>query len=194
MAGPAGNLLVQKILMSDDPLKELMEGVEEVKEVGREKLAGIPTTIVELMQPVGSLGTGMVPGGAGEDMPIKVRLWIGKKDFLIRKVAFELDMGRMAEGMPEEQRAMMEGMKMGFTERHTAVEVDPTFSDEIFTFAPPEGAQLVEQFVPPGGPSRDKSEFVGKPAPGFVLKDIEDKEVKLADFEGKVLIVNFWAT
>ena len=43
-------------------------------------------------------------------------------------------------------------------------------------------------------PSRDKSEFVGKPAPDFVLKDIDDNEVKLADFEGKAMIVNFWAT
>ena len=36
--------------------------------------------------------------------------------------------------------------------------------------------------------------LIGKPAPDFVLKDIDGKEVKLADFEGKMLIVDFWAT
>ena len=82
--------------------------------------------------------------------PIKVRLWVGEKDFLIRQVAFEMDMIQMAEmGMPEEQRAMVEGMKIGFMERHTAIEVDPVFSEETFTFVPPDKAKLVERFGPP---------------------------------------------
>lgn len=32
------------------------------------------------------------------------------------------------------------------------------------------------------------------PAPDFVLKDLQGKDVKLADYEGKVLVLNFWAT
>ena len=79
--------------------------------------------------------------------PIKFRLWVGEKDFLIRQVAFDLDMIQMAEmGMPEERRAMMEGVKIGFAERHTAIEVDPVFSEETFTFVPPDKAKLVEQW------------------------------------------------
>ena len=38
------------------------------------------------------------------------------------------------------------------------------------------------------------SEFVGKPAPEFALKDIDNNQVALADFEGQVLILDFWAT
>jgi cytochrome c biogenesis protein CcmG/thiol:disulfide interchange protein DsbE len=35
---------------------------------------------------------------------------------------------------------------------------------------------------------------IGQPAPDFVLKNLDGNEVKLADFEGKVVIVDFWAT
>ena len=33
-----------------------------------------------------------------------------------------------------------------------------------------------------------------KPAPDFTLKDINGKDVKLSDFKGKVVVVDFWAT
>jgi peroxiredoxin len=39
---------------------------------------------------------------------------------------------------------------------------------------------------------RTQSENV--PAPDFILKDLQGKDVKLADYEGKVLVLNFWAT
>lgn len=34
----------------------------------------------------------------------------------------------------------------------------------------------------------------GRPAPDFALPDLEGNEVRLSDFEGKVVLVNFWAT
>ena len=33
-----------------------------------------------------------------------------------------------------------------------------------------------------------------KPAPDFVLQDEQGREVKLSDFRGKVVLLNFWAT
>ena len=40
--------------------------------------------------------------------------------------------------------------------------------------------------------SADNTSF--KPAPDFGLKDLAGKMVNLADFKGKVVIINFWAT
>jgi len=39
---------------------------------------------------------------------------------------------------------------------------------------------------------RAQSENV--PAPDFALKDLQGKDIKLADYKGKVLVLNFWAT
>jgi peroxiredoxin len=35
---------------------------------------------------------------------------------------------------------------------------------------------------------------VGRPAPDFMLTDLNDKPYRLSDFRGKVVFVNFWAT
>jgi len=35
---------------------------------------------------------------------------------------------------------------------------------------------------------------VNSPAPDFILKDIEGKSVRLSDYRGKVVVLEFWAT
>lgn len=42
--------------------------------------------------------------------------------------------------------------------------------------------------------SKVKAESARKPAPNFTLKDADGKPVTLADFKGKVVLLNFWAT
>lgn len=36
--------------------------------------------------------------------------------------------------------------------------------------------------------------LVGKPAPAFTLQDVNGKKISLADYKGKALLLNFWAT
>ena len=36
--------------------------------------------------------------------------------------------------------------------------------------------------------------FIGKPAPPFSLQDLNGKKVSLADYKGKAVLINFWAT
>lgn len=41
---------------------------------------------------------------------------------------------------------------------------------------------------------RDRIEMIGKPAPPIEGKDVDGKAVHLADFQGKVVLVDFWAS
>ena len=48
---------------------------------------------------------------------------------------------------------------------------------------------------PSNSPTSDlKSQSQRKPAPNFSLKDADGNAVNLADYRGKVVLVNFWAT
>lgn len=181
-----------------DPLRDIKLGLGEVLELGSENLDSISTAIIKLKKSASSLGPAMFPNLKGEDILIPVKLWIGKKDDLIHQMEYELDMDQMLKSMPEAQQKQMgdmfEGMKISVTERHTNIEIDPEFSHQDFAFIPPEGAVLVDEFKPPGRSKPEESKLLGKPAPGFALKDMDGNEAKLSDFTAKVVLVDFWAT
>ena len=40
----------------------------------------------------------------------------------------------------------------------------------------------------------DRSVSVGEPVPDFILQDLAGQTVRLSDFQGKTVVLNFWAT
>ncbi len=146
----------------------------------------------------------------------KETFWISKTSYLIRKryQSFEPPEEEMTDeqleeaikGMGQEvteeskknkrewienSRTTLKVMKMkgSFTELYTNAS-SPELNKSDFKFALPEDSVLKDsQF---GG--RKVSKLIGKPAPDFVLKDIDGNEAKLADFKGKVVLIDFWAT
>ena len=55
-------------------------------------------------------------------------------------------------------------------------------------------AELRKSVRPTATSRPGQADMVGKPAPEFALRDLDGKEVKLADLKGKVVILDFWAT
>jgi cytochrome c biogenesis protein CcmG/thiol:disulfide interchange protein DsbE len=45
-----------------------------------------------------------------------------------------------------------------------------------------------------GGAPRYVTPLQGKPAPPFTLEDLSGKKISLADYKGKAVLINFWAT
>jgi len=62
-----------------------------------------------------------------------------------------------------------------------------------YTFTPPAGAALVAAAAPPA-PQASKLLTVGAKAPDFTVNSVKGTPVKLSDFAGKVVVVDFWAT
>lgn len=54
------------------------------------------------------------------------------------------------------------------------------------------GTATADGGTAPGGDAG--ANLLGKPAPGFKLTTLDGKKVSLADFKGKAVMVNFWAT
>jgi len=44
------------------------------------------------------------------------------------------------------------------------------------------------------GPMQSVANLYGKPAPAFTLEDLSGKKVSLSDYQGKAVLLNFWAT
>jgi cytochrome c biogenesis protein CcmG, thiol:disulfide interchange protein DsbE len=110
-------------------------------------------------------------------------IWIDKAHETILKTVERADIDSLFSGgripMKEETIAV-----------YSAAELDTPIPDEMFTFAPPAGAQLVEQFRDLiGGPS-----LLGQVAPSLKLKSADGKQVSLDSFRGKPVLLDVWAT
>ncbi|MFQ5631078.1 MAG: tetratricopeptide repeat protein, partial [bacterium] len=105
-------IFLVSMLFSRNPIREVLWSVEDVAKIGHEQINGQSVTVVALTQPFESLQFGMQLPQNSLQKPIKLHLWIGDDDFLIRKVAYEYEERQASlRNLPERQRAMMEGMK-----------------------------------------------------------------------------------
>ena len=61
-------------------------------------------------------------------------------------------------------------------------------------FSPPKPAPKVSQEQKPAAAQFNLSDAVGQPTPQFKLKDGDGQTVRPADYKGKVVLLDFWAT
>lgn len=77
-----------------------------------------------------------------------------------------------------------------FRERKANVEI----SAETFVFSPGAEDKPVDRFVFPRPNLKEQIALIGQAAPDIIGVDLDGKAVRLADFKGKVVLLDFWAT
>jgi thiol-disulfide isomerase/thioredoxin len=112
--------------------------------------------------------------------------WVEKQSGLIRK-SVSRDHGELSPRNPGSQYNSE-------TQRiYSVAALNPSsFPEGTFTFAPPTTAVLAKQFQ--DKQSQEVGKFVGKPLPTISVKDSSGKDVSLQSFQGKPLLLDFWAT
>jgi peroxiredoxin len=108
-------------------------------------------------------------------------LWIGVQDRLIWQSQVVVN---LSEGNSR--------ISMRITERYTRQERNPRLQPTTFAYKPPQGYEIVSEFKMPDF-AGETSALKGQPAPEFALKDLQGKEVRLADYKGKIVVLNVFA-
>lgn len=124
--------------------------------------------------------------GASPPITTAYIFWIDKQTGVIRKMIGRRE-GPLRPTAPDVNYV---------SERKTVflvADLAPTFSsDQIFTFEPPLTASLVEKFE--DRMAAGLREFIGKPAPDIILRAADGKDIPLKSFQGKPVLLDFWAT
>ena len=99
-----------------------------------------------------------------------------------------------------EKQGALDVRQAELTIDYTRAVADAPVADNLFAWTAPAGAVLASatSAVADGGGDDGLSDglkaMIGKDAPDFSLKGLDDKTIKLSDLKGSVVIVDFWAT
>ena len=158
---------------------KLDENVERVELLREEEVA-----VGDSTRPSYVLSVSYTPRetAAGTDSSHKT-LWIDRERLLVLRDETAARMASSPTGGP---------MQVDETTTFSHLRVDEPLPDSLFTFVPPEGATEVTRADIMG--SEPSSDLVGRPAPGFTLENLDGEPVSLDALQGKVVLLNFWAT
>jgi len=90
----------------------------------------------------------------------------------------------------KEQRKSPQGV-MEIVTRVKQLDLDPAAGDALFAFGPKRGWNEVEMLVLPG---EQHMLLTGQHAANFTLRTLEGEPVALGSLQGKVVVLDFWAT
>lgn len=123
-----------------------------------------------------------------EDGQTKTRMFVHKQSGLLDRI--ETDFRPLLE-----KQGATQINQASATIRYSKTDFAPALAADAFAFKPPAdaieaSAEGGEMLAAGGDPDR----LVGKPAPAFELADLDGKSVSLQSLQGKVVVLDFWAT
>jgi thiol-disulfide isomerase/thioredoxin/outer membrane lipoprotein-sorting protein len=96
-----------------------------------------------------------------------------------------------------------DALRTTYTVIYPVVSLDEPISDDVFTFAAPSTAKLVDNFVDPyaryqrpaaASAPLASPNYVGTPAPDLIFKAVDGTTLSLASLRGKPVLLDLWAT
>ena len=160
--------LQQILLLADDPLKTLLFQTDRLQMLDPALIDQNTCYRVVAGRPDG-----------------KAVFWIDQESYVLRRFEFPSDqlkpmIEREFGGRPIKDFALVVDL------------ADARFDDKIdpnaFKFQAPPEADIVESFLPPD------TALLGKPAPEFTFVDLDGNEITPDSLDGKVTVLDFWAT
>lgn len=160
-------------LLHTDPYNALFKDVIGARYLGEEETDGVTYHKLAIEH---------------SQMKWDVRITAGVKPQLLRISA---DLTELIE----QAKAAGQDVSMEMYFHISNFKVDPKLTDDLFAFAPPDGATEVDTFFEaPAGPAAHTA-LLGKPAPGFILERLEGGKLDIASHKDKnVVVLDFWAT
>ncbi len=154
------------LLWAEDPLKTILYQAQEPVLLGTGTIDGRECYRVDVTRPEG-----------------KNVLWIDAESSVLRRV--ELPAEELGRAIGGGQQLDNVSLVADFNNAQLNVEV----TGDAFKFeTPPEEVEVVERLAPP------TVRMLGKPAPDFKFVDLDGNEVTPKSLEGKVAVLDFWAT
>ncbi len=162
-AGPPPQLV---LLTSEDPLGDLLRGVDETKLLEPAQIDGQACYRIQLARPEGLS-----------------MLWIDQKTMLLRRVVLSTD--ALRADLPKDKPIDRLSLVMDISDARFNQSGGP----DAYRFEMPKDALAVDLLIPP-----HIADSLAKPAPAFKFYDSKGNPVTPQSLLGKIVILDFWAT
>lgn len=163
----------------DRSVRELLGFVKEITGITAEQFEGGPGRRIS-----GLVRMKYLPI---EDPTVSFDAWFSDETGLVEEIRLDL-----TEAVQEMEGAERDNATYLFSLRFQNIKLDEQIRADRFVFKPEPGDTRTEEFEVPAG--QKQREMIGKPAPAWSGKDMAGNELRLSDFAGRVVVLDFWAT